>query len=126
MVIAAMVSFQTVKAQFSKARYNRFNYHTYRWQVLCASAYNLYFPKGYDSLASFVSLHLPDIMQTVKKAVGGTLEQPPNIIIHPALTQFYESNIGMNEEKIRTFPTKTEGNRITVAFNGSYEQFLQE
>ena len=126
-LMAGMMSFHTAKAQYASARYNRFNYHSYRWQVLSTSAYDLYFPEGYDSLASFASLHLPDIMQQVKKATGGTFEQAPNIIIYPSLTQSYESNIGMNEEKIQTFPTITlKGNRITVAFSGSYEQFLQE
>jgi len=121
--MAGMMSFHTAKAQYASARYNRFNYHSYHWKVLSTSAYDLYFPEVYDSLASFASLHLPDIMQQVKKATGGTLEQPPNIIIYPALTQSYESNIGMNEKKIQTFPTITlKGNRIIVAFNASYEQ----
>lgn len=66
-------------------------------------------------------------MEEVKKTTGGDLEQPPNILIYPSLTQSYESNVGMNEQSIQTFPTITlKGNRVIVAFKGSYEQFLQD
>ncbi|HET8573939.1 MAG TPA: hypothetical protein VFL76_08715 [Edaphocola sp.] len=126
-LLAGMVSFHPAKAQLAPARYNRFNDHTCRWRVLSTSAYDLYFPDGYDSLAAFASRRLPAIMRDVKKATGGALEQPPNIIIYPSLTQSYESNVGMNDAGVQAFPTITlKGNRVTLAFNGAYEQFLEE
>src|SRR5690242_18827708 len=87
LLLAGMFSFHAANAEFSKARYNRFNYHIYRWQVFPTSAYYSYFPKGYDSLASFASLHLSDIIEEVKTATDGALQQPPNIIIYPSRTQ---------------------------------------
>ncbi len=35
------------------APYNRFQYHKYTWKVLPTEAFRIYFPRGYDSLASF-------------------------------------------------------------------------
>src|SRR5699024_3208504 len=97
LLLVGLFTYSAADAQFRKAFYNRFNYHHYQWQVLPTSAYYLYFPRGYDSLASFASLHLPVIMQKVKNTTGTSLAKRPNVIIYPSVSQSYESNIGCNE-----------------------------
>lgn len=104
---------------------NRFQYHKYKWSTLHTPAYHLYFPKGNDSLASLASAQLPDIVASLKKSMGTTFKSIPNLVIYPSVDQLYESNIGMNEELVQTFPTiNLKGNRVLLAFNGSYEQFV--
>lgn len=113
------------EARVIPAEHNRFQYHQYRWQALHTPAFDLYYPEGYDSLAAFSSVQLPDIMEESKAVMGTYLRNRPNIIIYPSLDQLYESNIGLHEDKIRTFPTiELKGNRMLVAFTGSYEHFL--
>ena len=107
--------------------YNRFQYHKYTWETLHTTAFHLYFPKGNDSLASFASAHLPDIMEELKREMGVTVKDIPNIIIYPSPDQLYESNIGMYEQKVQTFPTiNLKGNRLLVAFDGSWERFREQ
>jgi hypothetical protein len=105
-------------------QYNRFQYHKYKWKVLSVSAYRICFPAGYDSLASFASVHLPGISDAVKKSMGSTVKEEPNIILYPSADQLYESNIGLYEHGPQTFPTVyLKGSRMMVAFDGSYEHF---
>jgi hypothetical protein len=104
--------------------YNRFQYRKYSWNALHTDMFHVYFPKGYDSLASFASVQLPDIMAEVKKAMGVGFQKNPNLIIYPSPDQLYESNIGMHETQIQTFPTiNLKGNRVLLAFDGSWEHF---
>lgn len=87
-------------------------------------AFHLYYPAHYDSLASLASVQLPDIAATVQQTTGVALQGIPQLVIYPAPDQLYESNIGMYEQALQTFPTvNLKGNRVLLAFNGSYEQF---
>ncbi|WP_118953177.1 BamA/TamA family outer membrane protein [Taibaiella helva] len=109
------------------AVYNRFQYHHYSWKTLHTPASHLYFPKGYDSLASFASVQLPDIMTTVKQEMGVPVKGIPNLVIYPSTDQLYESNIGLYSQQQQTFPTiQMKGNRVVLAFGGSYEQFRRQ
>ncbi len=110
-----------------QAPYNRFQYHKYTWKVLPVADFRLYYPLGCDSLASFASVHLPDIMAEVKKSMGVSLKAVPNLVVYPAADQLYESNIGLYESKVQTFPTvNLKGSRALVAFQGSYEQLRSQ
>jgi hypothetical protein len=114
---------QSVSAQESHT-YNRFQYHKYTWNALHADVIHIFFPKGYDSLASFASVHLPDIMAEVKAEMGTSIKDKSNLIIYPSPDQLYESNIGLHENLVQTFPTiNLKGNRLLVAFDGSWEHF---
>jgi hypothetical protein len=122
----ALLCFSAAQAQ-QQAPYNRFQYHKYTWKVLPVEAYRLYYPRGYDSLASFASVHLPDIMAEVKKCMGVSLKSVPNLVIYPASDQLYESNIGLYENKVQSFPTiSLKGSRALLAFQGSYEQLRSQ
>jgi len=115
------------KLAAQQARYNRFQYHKYNWRLLTTGSFHLYFPSGYDSLCRFASLHLPDIAVTVRKATGMEPDKIPNVVIYPSADQLYESNIGLYEQSLQTFPTiNLKGNRVVVAFTGSYEDFRRE
>lgn len=104
--------------------YNRFQYHKYSWSALHTDMFHVYIPKGYDSLASFASVQLPDIMAEVKMAMGFSFKEKPNLVIYPSPDQLYESNIGLRETQVQTFPTiNLKGNRVLVAFDGSWEHF---
>lgn len=104
--------------------YNRFQYHNYKWKVLRTPLFQLYFPGGYDSLASLASVQLPDIIAEVKKVTATDVKNVPNLIIYPSLDQLYESNIGMHQQEIQTFPTvNLKGDRVMLAFDGSYAHF---
>jgi hypothetical protein len=104
--------------------YNRFQFHNYKWKALHTPLFQLYFPVGYDSLASFASVQLPDIISEVKKATTVDVKSNPNLIIYPSLDQLYESNIGIHQQEIQTFPTiNLKGSRVMVAFDGSFENF---
>ncbi|MFA6058688.1 MAG: hypothetical protein WC756_10855 [Taibaiella sp.] len=117
------IGIQSASAQEVHA-FNRFQYHNYSWKALHTEAFHVFFPKGYDSLASFASVQLPDIMAEVKKDIGTDIKSTPNLIIYPSPDQLYESNIGLYETQIQTFPTiNLKGSRVVVAFDGSWEHF---
>ena len=123
---AALLCVTIAQAQ-QQAPYNRFQYHKYTWKVLPVEDFKLYYPRGYDSLASFASVHLPDIMAEVKKSMGVSLKAIPNLVIYPAPDQLYESNIGLYENKVQTFPTiSMTGSRVLIAFRGSYEELRHQ
>jgi len=107
--------------------YNRFHFHHYKWKALHTPLFQLYYPVGYDSLASFASVQLPDIILEVKKATMSDVKGMPSLIIYPSLDQLYESNIGIHQNEAQTFPTiNLKGNRIMVAFDGSFEHFRKQ
>lgn len=115
-----------VRAQ-EQFTYNRFQYHNYSWEVLHTPAFHIYFPKGNDSVASFASLHLPDIMEELGRDMGITIRDVPNLIIYPSPDQLYESNIGLYDQKVQTFPTiNLKGNRVLLAFDGSWERLRSQ
>jgi len=110
-----------------QAVYNRFQYHKYTWKSLHTEAFHLYFPAGYDSLASFASVQLPDIKDAVQRQMGITLKNKPNLVFYPSIDQLYESNIGRNDGQLQPFPTiQLKGDRVLLAFGGSYEAFRQQ
>ncbi|WP_162903367.1 BamA/TamA family outer membrane protein [Taibaiella koreensis] len=115
-----------LKAQ-QAAVYNRFQYHHYKWKALHTTSFHLYFPAGYDSLASFASVQLPDIMAWVKQEMGVPLKNIPNLVIYPSIDQLYESNIGLSDQQQQTFPTiQLKGSRVLLAFDGAYDKFRQQ
>ncbi len=108
-------------------QYNRFQHHKYKWKVLPLSAYRICFPAGYDSLASFASVQLPGIVAGLKKNMGSTVKEEPNIILYPSADQLYESNIGLYEQGTQAFPTiYLKGSRMMVAFDGSYARLREQ
>lgn len=112
-------------AQVPYSRYNRFQYHSFHWQSFHTKEYTIYFPEGYDSLCKFATNHLPAIIKTVGKTTGLSVQAAPNIIIYPSVPQLYETNIGLYDSIAATFPTiELKGDRVLLAYTGSYEQFL--
>lgn len=78
-------------------------------------------------MASFASVQLPDIMAEVKKEMGVDIKSTPNLIVYPSPDQLYESNIGLYETQVQTFPTiNLKGTRVVVAFDGSWEHFSMQ
>lgn len=117
----------SLATQVQAQPYNRFQYHRYERKVLHTPAFHIYFPAGYDSLASFASVQLPDIIAAVKQRMGTYVRSVPNLVICPSPDQLYESNIGLYDNEVQTFPTiNLKGSRVLVAFNGSYEQFREQ
>lgn len=108
-------------------RYNRFQYHKFKWQVLPNKAFRIYFPRGYDSSAAFIARELPIAIKRVKYNMGTGLLKAPNVIIYPSPDQRYESNIGLFEQDQYAVPTFiSKGNRIIVTYNGSQETLKEE
>jgi hypothetical protein len=125
-VIAICLSRQMVSAQ-PEQRYNRFQYHKSKWQILPNKAFRIYFPKGHDSAAALVARELPMAIKRVKHNMGTGLLKAPNVIIYPSPDQRYESNIGLFEQDQHAVPTFiTKGNRIVVTYNGSCETLKEE
>jgi hypothetical protein len=117
-----LVSANNLIAQKQEQRYNRFQYHKYKWQVLHTDAFYIYFPKNYDSLCSFIADQTPLAIKMVKHNMATGVLKPPNVIIYPSIDQLYESNIGMFETEQTTLPTFiTKGNRMVLFFNGSHD-----
>jgi hypothetical protein len=104
-------------------RYNRFQWHKYKWRVFHTQAFHIYFPAGYDSAAAFVTAELPFAIKKIKRNMGTTLFKEPNVIIYPSQDQLYESNIGIYEQENYPFPTFLQtGNRMVLAYTGDYTQ----
>lgn len=103
--------------------YNRFQFHTYQWQVLKTDAFNIYYSKGTDTLCNYLKSILPTAIAKVKKNMLEDVMRSPNIIIYPSIDQLYESNIGSYELQQYTFPTfVSKASRILLAYNGSYTE----
>ena len=127
LVLCFCIFYAAIASAQVAEQYNRFQYHKYKWKVLSVSAYRICFPAGYDSLASFASVQLPGITARVKKSMGSTVKEEPNIILYPSADQLYESNIGLYEHGIQAFPTiYLKGSRMMVAFDGSYAHFHEQ
>ncbi len=121
-----LLSCSIAQAQ-NKQPYSRFQYHKYKWRTFHTKAYHIYFPTGYDSLASFTARELPDAIKKVKRNMGTTLLKEPNIIIYPSVDQLYGSNIGYSESVNYTLPTfVAKGNRTIIAYDGNYEHLKQQ
>ncbi|MGJ1328287.1 MULTISPECIES: hypothetical protein [Sphingobacterium] len=124
LLLVALFCLYKTYAQAPGVAYNRFQYKRYKWKVLPVGAFRVYYPQGYDSLASFTSVQLPLIAEKVKKEMGVPVKATPNIILYPAIDQLYTSNIGLKGEGHLPFPTiYLKGSRVTLAFDGSYEHF---
>lgn len=120
-IIGISLSFTSL-AQSQQQRFNRFQYHKYKWRTFHTKAFSVYFPTGYDSVGSFVVRELPFAMKKVKHDMVTTLLKEPNIIVYPSPDQFYESNIGSFETSQFSFPTfMAKGNRIVLFYNGNYQ-----
>lgn len=92
--------------------------------MLHTDAFHLYYPAGYDSLASFASVQLPDIIPEVKAATGTAVNSVPSLLIYPSVDHLYESNVGLADNRLQTFPTiNLKGSRMLLAFSGSYASF---
>ncbi|WP_433903259.1 hypothetical protein [Sphingobacterium puteale] len=127
LLLVALFCLYKTYAQVPVVHYNRFQYRSYKWKVLPVSAFRIFYPRGYDSMASFASMQLPRIIETVKKEMGVPVKSVPNIVLYPAIDQLYTSNIGLNGQGDLPFPTiYLKGSRLTLAFDGSYEHFGQQ
>lgn len=114
--------FATAQQGNAALSYNRFQYHTYRWQSFHTDAFHIYFPRGYDSLCAFTVRELPGIRSLLKQRMTTELDRSPHIILYPATDQLYETNIGSLESASHTLPTVVlKGNRLVVAYEGSYD-----
>jgi hypothetical protein len=108
-------------------RYNRFQYHKYKWRAFHTKAFHIYFPAGYDSLCAFVTRELPFAMKKVKRNMTTTLLKEPSVIIYPSQDQLYESNIGLYEQENYPFPTfLSTGNRMVLAYTGDYVDLKEQ
>lgn len=118
-----LFTLSTLKAQvIQEEPYNRFQYHKFKWRSFHTEAYHIYFPYGYDSLASFVAGELPEAMERIKHRMVTTLLNTPNVIIYPSVSHLYESNIGLYDIERKTLPTFVmNGSRLAVFFNGSHD-----
>jgi len=95
--------------------------------VLHTDAFHIYFPKGSDSFCSFIARELPSSMELIKRRMLSSLDKTPNVIVYPAADQLYETNIGGSEPVSYTLPTVVlKGNRMVVAYNGSYQQLKED
>jgi hypothetical protein len=79
-VLLFTVSLQTFAQTGDEEPWNRFQYHRYKWKVFHAPDLHLYFPNGYDSLASFVADHYKESSSRVLKRMGEQELRVPNII----------------------------------------------
>jgi len=108
------------KAQ-EEQRYNRFQYHKYKWKALHTKTFHIYFPAGNDSLGFFIAGKTPIAIEKIKKRMITASLKESNIIIYPSLDQQFETNIGSFENMQYTLPTfVSKGNRALVAYNGNY------
>lgn len=118
----------TVFAQVKQEqRYNRFQYHSYKWRVFHTKAFHIYFPKGNDSLCACVTQELPEAMKRVKRNMGTTLLKTPNVVIYRSTDQLYESNIGLYESEPKTLPVFiAKGTRLVLAYDGNYTHLKEQ
>lgn len=126
-LLLAIISFHDgIRAQPNRPS-NRFQYQAQQWRCLPGASFHLYYPEGCDSLASFASVHLPDIMEACYKASGLRLTASPHLILYPGLVSLYASNIGIVQDSMPVFPTlQAKGMRAVLAFEGSYERFRDQ
>ncbi|WP_286849914.1 MULTISPECIES: hypothetical protein [Sphingobacterium] len=80
LLLVALFCLYKTYAQAPGVAYNRFQYKRYKWKVLPVGAFRVYYPQGYDSLASFTSVQLPLIAEKVKKEMGVPVK------LHPILS----------------------------------------
>jgi hypothetical protein len=125
-ILFVLGSVFSIQSSAQQQRYNRFQYHKYKWRVFHTKAH-VYFPVGYDSLGAFTIRELPTAIKRIKHEMGTTLFKEPNIIIYPSVDQQYESNIGLFEQQAYTFPTFiSTGSRIVIAYNGNYSELKDQ
>lgn len=107
--------------QNEELQFNRFQYHHYKWNTFHTDAYHIYYPLGFDSLASRLANDIPGAIALIEHRMSAKLFDVPNVILYPSPDQLYESNIGSSGEQKHTLPTVVlKGSRIVLAYTGSY------
>lgn len=104
---------------------NRLQFTNKEWVQYSGSFGNIYFQQGSDSLCRFVVQNFNSINKALDLKSGLKLKQRVNIILYPSTKNFYETNIGINQNPSNfSYPTLTleKKPRLVIAFNGSYEQ----
>ncbi len=120
-VVLFMLPVLRLSAQ-EEVRYNRIQFHKYKWRAYHNKGLNVYFPAdAADSLYRFIVDIAPDAINAIKKATLKELPKNLNIVLYPSVNQLYETNIGAREPQNFTFPTFAyKGTRVVLAYNGSY------
>lgn len=105
---------------------NRIEYHDFGWQAFHKKAFNIYFPKGADSLPAAIVSEVLEANALIAMRMSNSAI-PKAIIIYPSLQAQYESSIGIREAIPLTIPSfLARGSRIVLHYQGSYEDLLNQ
>lgn len=113
-------------AQYFSFGKNRVQYKDFEWRYIQSEHFDVYYytSRNYD-LANFAALALESSLQQIQEDFGHRIADRIEVIIYDSHNDFSETNV------VR-LPTSAEGiggvtdlfkNRITMPFDGDYEQF---
>ena len=99
-----------------------------KWQRYSTSFAHFYFAGASDSLCRYALENYQPLLKRLERESGLKSRGLNNIIIYPSLYKFFETNIGSHDPRKYSYPTISfdAGNRVLIAFKGSYEAFEQD
>jgi hypothetical protein len=121
MNIIAIVSIALFSQYFGQ---NKIQYENYRFNVLDAEHFRIYFHEGGDDLAAFAEEVLEDGYMQLSEDLGIEVEFQIPVVLYNSPNDFAQTNITLQliEESVGGF-TELLKNRMVIPFTGDYEDF---
>jgi hypothetical protein len=107
---------------------NRVQYQNFVWTYFDYDRYRVYSYQGGTEIAKYVSVAVYNQLPVIEKRLDYQLEDKINIIVYNNQNDFKQSNLGLSidEQGNTGGVTKIIGNKISVYFNGSHAELIQQ
>ncbi len=106
---------------------NRMQYGRFEWSFLRTENYDAFFYSGGRELASFCAKFAEQNLSSIEKAIDHRLSGRIEIICYNTLTDFKQSNFGLEEVALNTGGyTNVVNNRVCIYFNGNHADLIRQ
>jgi len=132
LIIIISLSFISMKAQFYNGLQmtfgkNRVQYKNFTWRYYHYNKFDIYFyDRGYN-LGKYAAMNISKIINDMETFFGVTLNEHIMFVIYNNLTDFRQSNIGLetgNTEFNTGGQMQINSNKVFVYFSGDHQKFL--
>ncbi|MEA3452489.1 MAG: hypothetical protein U9Q83_11405 [Bacteroidota bacterium] len=134
LVLIISFSFFGTKAQFYNGLHmsfgkNRVQYKSFAWRYYPKDSFDVYFyERGYN-LGKYATLNISGVMNEMETFFGTNLNEHVLFVVYNKLTDFRQSNVGLETENI-DFNTGGQmqllDNKAFVYYNGDHFDFLRQ
>ncbi len=107
---------------------NRIQFQNFVWTYFDYDRFRVYSYQGGTEIAKYVSVAVGNQLPVLEKRLDFQLDDKINIIVYNNQNDFKQSNLGLSSEDEGNTGgvTKIIGNKISVYFNGSHAELIQQ